>query len=211
MNLLEIWNGWLIITLCSSPFVLMFVAVAIKRESENRQVKRQVEEWESYRLKMRPVLEQEQELAYLPVEKAQAALRELSSKPLYPLYEAESHRLYETGEIWREDLHGIALHDLMNKDRPYAQAQNAMRKSLLEDLRMAQDKYYQRRAEIEAERAEIDTQVSRAYKVLRSRSPQPPYIPTEAEILADQQALFAASTMMALGGMMMSDQGPFDH
>lgn len=34
---------------------------------------------------------------------------------------------------------------------------------------------------------------------------------SEEEILAEQQALFAASTMMALGGMMMSDQGPFDH
>ena len=209
MNLPEIWNEWAPAALCFSPIVLVLALIAIKRESENRRVKRQVEEWESYRLKMQPVLEQERELAYLPVEKAQAALDRFNKTPRTP-YEAAQREFYKVLYA-RKDQHWNTLMNRCRSECEYqAQAQDAMRNILLEDLRMAQDEYNRRSAEIGAERAEIDAQLSRAREVLRSRLPQPPYIPTEEEILAEQQALFAASTMMALGGMMMSDQRPFN-
>jgi hypothetical protein len=47
---------------------------------------------------------------------------------------------------------------------------------------------------------------------LRKPKPsQPQYSPTEEEIQEEEDAILATQAMMALGGMMMSDQPPFHH
>jgi multidrug resistance efflux pump len=197
MNLLEIWNGWLLAALCFSPFALVFVIIVIKQVSENQRVLRQAEE----RL---AILTHRLYQAKLEMEQAELRCKqaEVNGRQAAQQYDQAKSRIHQEWlrqdptKFWREPPE--LLEAQAEAKRDYDQASQDWSKAASESWRA---KVYYDRCLHELEREQ---------EKLHPKPPQQQYYLTEEEIQAEKEAAFACLTVMALGGMMSSDQGPFD-